>query len=54
MLISEPVQVEMTDSGERRREPKAFVWRGERSEVAQVESMWTDAGFVAGERTRTV
>jgi len=53
MLISEPVQVEMTDSGERLREPKAFVWRGERYEVAQVESMWTDTGFVAGERTRT-
>jgi hypothetical protein len=53
LLISEPVEVEMCGGPSELQEPEAFAWRGERYEVAQVLSAWTEVGFGAGERTRT-
>jgi hypothetical protein len=52
-LISEPVKVELVDGPEGIKQPGAFVWRGERFEVAELLNEWQEVGFGAGERTRT-
>lgn len=52
-LISERIEVELSGGPGELHEPLAFAWRGERYEVAQVLSAWTEVGFGAGERTRT-
>jgi len=52
-LISERIEVELSDGAERLREPVAFTWRGRRYVVREIVSAWTDAGFGAGEVTRT-
>jgi hypothetical protein len=52
-LISERIEVELSDGRGALREPQAFVWRGRRYQVAEVISAWAEVGFGAGERTRT-
>ncbi len=52
-LVSERIQVELSDGMGTLREPVAFTWRGERHVVKEILSAWVDAGFGAGEVTRT-
>lgn len=44
-LLSEPIQVEMPEDAPVLPHPRAFLWRGERYEVARLLERWTDAGF---------
>lgn len=52
-LISERIEVELSDPEHSLREPVAFTWRGKRYAVRAVLTAWVDAGFGAGEVTRT-
>ena len=52
-LISERITVEFTESPAGLKEPAVFTWRGKRHVIRQVLSAWVDAGFGAGEVTRT-
>lgn len=52
-LISERIEVEFTESPGGLKEPAAFVWRGERHVIRRIVNAWVDAGFGAGEVTRT-
>lgn len=52
-LISESIRVETASPTGGVRDPVAFTWRGRRYEVRKLLTVWTDAGFGAGEVTRT-
>lgn len=52
-LISERIEVELSDDERALRVPVAFTWRGQRYVIRQIVSVWVDAGFGAGEVTRT-
>lgn len=51
--MNERIKVEAEAPAGGVREPVAFTWRGRRYEVSEILEAWVDAGFGAGEKTRT-
>lgn len=52
-LISEKIRIETSAPTAGLKEPVAFTWRGHRYAIVRLVKAWVDAGFGAGEATRT-